>query len=224
MTDYYTPDGRQVLVEDLPDLSDAEQIEVMKIWFRERYEDPAERTPYESAEGGYIWIWGGPFDASEVLDEQFSDTVDQRLIESLVEDLGSECSMWAPTECDDDYITDIATISDYHANFLDGLKDIRKLAKTPVDDEATPCLFRLLYINVITALETFLSDAFTNTVLNDPDLLRRLIENTPDFKKRKLSLSEVYNTIDDAGRIARDYLGQIIWHHLARVKPLIVTS
>ncbi len=35
------------------------QLEVMETWFRQHFEDAAERTPYESAEGGYIWIWGG---------------------------------------------------------------------------------------------------------------------------------------------------------------------
>lgn len=37
-------------------LSPEEQMEYMEEWFRQRYEDPAQRTPYESAEGGYIWI------------------------------------------------------------------------------------------------------------------------------------------------------------------------
>src|SRR5213594_4178219 len=35
-----------------------EQYQVMERWFRARFEDPAQRTPHESSEGGYIWIWG----------------------------------------------------------------------------------------------------------------------------------------------------------------------
>ena len=34
------------------------------IW---NFEDPANETPYESSEGGYIYIWGGPYDALEQL-------------------------------------------------------------------------------------------------------------------------------------------------------------
>lgn len=220
-TRYCTSDGRSVLPQDLPRLSGEEQLDVMETWFRERYEDPAERTPYESAEGGYIWIWGGPYEADEVLGDEFGDKVSQETIDSLVEDLGSECSIWAPTSLLEDYdelFADIAGISDYHANFLDGLHDIRQLADSRVDSAA--CLFRLLYINVITILETYLSDAFTNTVLNDPGLLRKFIENAPNFQKEKINLSDIYRAVDNAEEKARNYLRQIIWHHLFRVRPM----
>ena len=224
MTCYYASDGESVLLEDLPGLGYREQLDVMKTWFRQHYEDPAERTPYESAEGGYIWIWGGPYETREVLGDEFGEIVSENLIDSLVQDLDSECFEWAPTESpgdyDADFISDIAASSDYHVNFLDGLKDIRHLAETHLDDETAPCLYRLLYSNVITAIETYLSDAFTNTVLNDAGLLRKLIENTPDFKKQKLVLSDIYNSVDNADKKARGFLRQVIWHDLARVKPM----
>ena len=167
---------------------------------------------------------GGPYEANEVLTDEFSDIVDQDLIDSLVDDMNSECLVWAPTErlddYDDDFIADIAAISDYHANFLEGLSDIRRLAETPVDDETAQCLFRLLYVNVVTVLETYLSDAFTNTVLNDSALLRKFIETTPDFKKQKLSLSDVFNAIDELDDTAKEYLREIVWHNIRRVKPM----
>jgi len=34
---------------------------MMADWFLANFENPAECTPYESAEGGYQWIWGGPY-------------------------------------------------------------------------------------------------------------------------------------------------------------------
>jgi hypothetical protein len=49
--------------DGIEDASKEDQMELMEEWFRKHFEDPAERTPYESAEGGYIYIWGGPFDA-----------------------------------------------------------------------------------------------------------------------------------------------------------------
>ena len=221
MTDYYTSDGDAVSPEDLPGLDPTEQLDVMETWFRTLYEDPAERTPYESAEGGYIWIWGGPYEANEVLGDEFGEVVDQDLIDSLVSDLDSECGVWAPTERPGDYDDDFPVdIADYYANFLDGLGDIRKLAETPVDAAAALCLFRLLYVNVVTVLETYLSDAFTTTVLNDDALLRKFIETTPDFKKRKLSLSDVFDAVDKAQDEAKEYLRGIVWHNLHRVKPM----
>jgi len=224
VTHYCTSNGRQVLPEELPELSEEEQVEIMKTWFRKRYEDPAHRTPYESAEGGYIWIWGGPHDADKVLGDEFGSIVREGLIGSLVRDLEGECVQWAPTayldEYDDDFLTDIAAISDYHANFLAGLEAVRELAETRVGGETRRCLFRLLYTNVITALEAFLSDAFSNTVLNNSGLLRRFIENTPDFARRKISLSDAFTAVDDAERTAKDHLRQIVWHRLDMVKRM----
>lgn len=36
----------------------------MVSWFQERYKDPANGVPFNSAEGGYQYVHGGPYDAS----------------------------------------------------------------------------------------------------------------------------------------------------------------
>ena len=224
MSEYHTADGQPIVPEHLPQLTDDEQFEVMERWFRERYEDPAERTPYDSEEGGYIWIWGGPYEANEVLGDEFGAIVNQGLIDSLVQSLESDCFEWAPTEDEDDYadeiFADIAAISDYHANFLSGIDDVGKLVEADVDGETAPCLFRLLYINVITLLETFLSDAFSNTVLSDTDLRRKLIENTPEFGEQKLSVSDIFKAVDNVDKMVQEHLSRIVWHNLARVSKM----
>jgi len=51
---YWTLDNPNGYSRDgLRDLGRDTQIDVMVTWFGQHYEDPAERTPYESAEGGY---------------------------------------------------------------------------------------------------------------------------------------------------------------------------
>lgn len=72
-------------------------------WFHANYEDPAVRTPYESREGGYQWIWGGPFDAREVLSDQYPEAADD-LIERAVTRIEQDgITDWAPTERPGDY-------------------------------------------------------------------------------------------------------------------------
>ena len=217
MTDYYTSDGLPVLVEDLPGLDRDTQIDVMEMWFRTRYEDPAQHTPYDSGEGGYIWIWGGPHEARDVLGGEFGELIDQEVIDSLADDLDSECLMWASTTRSDDY--DVTGV-DYHSNFVNALRNLRNLIDGPVEDYIASYLYGLLYVNVVTALETYLSDAFINTVLEDRKLLRRLIETAPEFKKTKLSVSEVFKKLDDIDETAKTHLGQIVWHNLARVERM----
>ncbi len=82
----------------------AEKRELMLQWFYENFEDPAERTPYESAEGGYQWIWGG---AREQLDGMFGDIVSESLIEEVAQEVERNgLTEWAPTPSRDDYDMD----------------------------------------------------------------------------------------------------------------------
>lgn len=82
----------------------AEKRELMIQWFSENFEDPAVRTPYESAEGGYQWIWGGPYEARDELYSMFGDLVSESLIEEVAEEVEREgLTDWAPVSSPDDY-------------------------------------------------------------------------------------------------------------------------
>ena len=45
-----------------------DEAQRMVAWFRARYEDPAENTPYDD---GYVYLCGGPYDAREELSNNF---------------------------------------------------------------------------------------------------------------------------------------------------------
>jgi hypothetical protein len=59
-------------------------------WFYEHYEDPAAHVPFDSSEGGYQYYAGGPFNAREVIDDQFSfvDEEDRAEAVDLIEPEG----------------------------------------------------------------------------------------------------------------------------------------
>lgn len=46
-------------------------VQEMVDWFYTHYEDPANGVPYESKEGGYQYIFGGPYDPQEELSDEF---------------------------------------------------------------------------------------------------------------------------------------------------------
>lgn len=69
-------------------------INEMKEWFLERYEDPAENCPYESKEGGYFYLHGGPYNAEEVLSTEFSDRYFDDEIQEAAEELETEHSVY----------------------------------------------------------------------------------------------------------------------------------
>jgi hypothetical protein len=57
----------------------------MLAWFLDRYEDPAESTPYDSVEGGYIYLGNGPYHADEVLTDEFPDATKASIAEATRE-------------------------------------------------------------------------------------------------------------------------------------------
>ena len=70
------------------------QLEIMRDWFFSIYEDPVENTPYVSSEGGYIYIHGGPYEASEELTGEFSGVVSDEIIDELASELDNISWVW----------------------------------------------------------------------------------------------------------------------------------
>jgi hypothetical protein len=208
----------------LEDASREQQLEAMEGWFRKHYEDPAEQTPYESKEGGYIWIWGGPHDAEEELRLEFEGTVPGDVIEELARDLTGENPEWAPIPDPADYdqglFEAVSSNAEARLTLDDALDTIHALLKVDVDAEVVEPHRRLLYANVIAAMETYLSDTFINRVLDDPELLQNYLDNEPKFVQQKVPYKDV---VREAGRVkaeARKELLDVVWHNIGKVKGL----
>ena len=89
----------------------------MRAWFHARYCDPAEETPYNGREGGYQYIYGGPFDPADILPERFSHIVDEKVIKDVIDEMNQEVGdQWAPMQCgrdlDGDEQTEISESED----------------------------------------------------------------------------------------------------------------
>ncbi|MCE4223631.1 hypothetical protein HCU64_07705 [Methylobacterium sp. C25] len=86
----------------------ARQTEAIVEWFGQNFEDPAHSTPYNSEEGGYLYIWGGPYDTSEEILDRFDGIASKGAIADAISELESEGSEWAPSQSriqpeEDDY-------------------------------------------------------------------------------------------------------------------------
>lgn len=78
------------------------RIDTLVEWFFERYEDPALRLPHVSAEGGYQWIHGGPYDARDVLSDNFSDEPED-ILEAAIDQIETDGTDWSPVPGPEDY-------------------------------------------------------------------------------------------------------------------------
>jgi hypothetical protein len=90
-------DYRLLMAEQVQELDEEGQLEYMEAWFRHFFEDPANETPHDSGEGGYQYIWGGPYDHREELQSEFEGVVSDELIERLAQTLDGYGHEWAPT-------------------------------------------------------------------------------------------------------------------------------
>lgn len=100
---YYSPDFPEGITRtEFRRLRREQKLEVMREWFGQHYEDPVHRTPYQTAEGGYQWIHGGPYYAQEELMGEFEGLASEKMINDLVEELEHECTEWtsAPDRAD----------------------------------------------------------------------------------------------------------------------------
>ncbi|NTV46086.1 MAG: hypothetical protein HGB11_06105 [Chlorobiales bacterium] len=186
------------------------QLIVMDNWFRMFFEKP-DGLPY-SDERGYCWMWGGPCFAQQELEKKFSSYVPHDVIKELVDKLNNECLEWSPVIQSETY-TDY-----YHYDFSRAIFDIEHLLETKIENSVSNCFYRLLFVNVITALETYLFYAFIKTVLSKPDLIRRVAES-PELKKEKDSPSDV--SMDKMVSRVETYLSdKVVWHNLKRVMPM----
>lgn len=82
----------------------ADAIEAMETWFFEQFEDPQVEMPRDSEEQSFIFPWGGPFEASDVLHVEFSHRFDEATIMAAVEHIERYGTVeWAPTSHGDFY-------------------------------------------------------------------------------------------------------------------------
>lgn len=79
-------------------LTKATLVRYLVDWFHYFFEDPANETPYNSREGGYLFIKGGPYNAEEELRDNFEDVVPEDALMAAVEEIQSDGLFdWAPS-------------------------------------------------------------------------------------------------------------------------------
>lgn len=223
---YTLKDGKRISSRTLRESVRDDQLEVMRRWFYSNYENPVESCPHDSAEGGYQYVYGGPYDAREQLDEEFGGVVDDEVIEELSGELDDVTPYWSSNsdtfEPDlDDYLFRSSAESFLHEEaFRQSASNIERLLEVKVEAADRQCMLRLLYVNVITILETYLSDKFISSVNADEKLLRKFVETTPEFKSHRLSLSEVFSARENIKQSAQRHLLDVVWHRLDKVEPM----
>lgn len=81
-------------------------------------------------------------------------------------------------------------------------------------------LYRMIYASTITAMETYLCDAFLHKTLNSEQLIEKLLLSMHEFKERKYSITEILDWKNNIRNKVSDYLLDLVWHNLPKIVNL----
>jgi hypothetical protein len=207
-----------------------QQYSAMHRWFKQNYCDPAEETPYNSEEGGYLYIYGGPYDAVEELESRFGGVVEFVMIEHLAKELTSDgIYEWAPLHWgyDDDYDerweleipgreTPINRLRDITERGLGLLEQVRQ------QPDALGLAMPLVLGSMISALEAFLWETMDYWVTKNEQVLQHVVMDHPKLRDRQLKLGDIYKRQAGLLNEVKGYLQHLVWHRWDEVRALFV--
>ncbi|MGV8990648.1 MAG: hypothetical protein ACOH1Q_04500 [Thiobacillus sp.] len=203
------------------------QVEAMRRWFYSHYEDPAIQTPYISSEGGYIFVWGGPYDPNDVIQDRFGSVVEYKVMEELIHDLWDEVGdEWASVDHEVDEYDDALSMlivdrTDPYRMLTDRLTQIKEVLTVTGTPQAIQLTTQLAHGAAITALESYLWDTVGYWVANDSETLRSFVATNKDFQAQNLKLANIFERLDGIKAEVETYLRDLVWHRLDKVKPMV---
>ncbi len=204
-----------------------DQITAIREWFTDRYCDPANETPYNGREGGYLYIHGGPYSPNDELNERFSRCVPEDVICEVVQELESEVGdAWAPISWHDEndfYDYDDLIASRHMPNHLYELRiqEIKQASHiSPFLNTSDQIIKQMSFCMIITSLEAYLADIVIYWAKKDDWVLFRIashICNPKDFK-----ITDVFQDIEKFKKDVMEILIEnTVWHRLDKLKPAI---
>jgi len=112
--------------------------------------------------------------------------------------------------------------AEYLLIFQKTMNALRRMAKHGFPDNLNlkQPLYRMLHSSTVTALETYLSDAFCLTVLNSSELIEKLVLSAPEFRDRKYALTDVISWHKNTRQRVTEYFQGIVWHNLPKVREM----
>ena len=145
--------------------------------------------------------------------------------ESLLIYEGGDVVIWLdpddPGDIDEDQLDAILSNTEFYHTFSTEMSSLRVLNNIDIpDSNAQKTIRRQIYIGAITCLETYLSDAFMNTVSSSRKYIRSFFHSFKDFKEQKFGMNELFAKSEQAEEIAKKTMLEVIYHNLPKVKNM----
>jgi len=204
-----------------------EQLIAMRAWFLARHCDPANETPYDGHEGGYVFIHGGPYDPADVIPGRFDGIVDDDIIQEVVDEMHAEHGdQWAPVhygppdEYDDDYGVFVEERNEPFRKLCDRLEQSLEVLNLEGDTLARLLAQKFVFVSVITAFESFLWETVVYWVDHNEAAVTNIVTRIEAFKNRPMKLGEIFQKYASLKDDIKGHLQNLVWHNWRSVKPL----
>ncbi|EEZ3329219.1 hypothetical protein D1O90_005417, partial [Escherichia coli] len=112
-----------------------------------------------------------------------------------------------------EYHKDFTTFYEVFATSLNDTRSLLSLA------EENKTLARLLYANVITAMETYLSDTFKKQVINREAIKRRFVQSNDAFKE-KITIQDIFRRMETLSEEIVQVIDQMSFHNIQKTSAL----
>lgn len=215
--------------------SNDDKLELMREWFFDNYADPID-LPYNGREGGYQYIHGGPYDASDVLFSTFSGYIEDRFIQDLVDDLNAQSYEWGANPDNSDWYYDqfddiinpddagVDLLAKALESFNESISHIKDMLEIPIKPEKERYLLGMLQVNTITAMETYLYEAFISSLEIEQKFMFNFLSNSKEYQRETMPLSRLFDSPADTEshislvkKRVKASLVDKLWHNLEGV-------
>jgi hypothetical protein len=158
------------------------------------------------------------------LEQEFGGVISAKLIKEIAEELSGVSLEWSGKPEYDDYDDTLLSATESNRDtlqtFTESLATVLALLALETPSALAPAQHRLLFADIIAALETFLCDTVMNAVLRDEDLLERFVEANPDFAKQQVPFNLVLKEAANVRERVKVYLLDVVWHNLSKVSAI----
>ena len=121
-------------------------------------------------------------------------------------------------------------IADYIEKINDGnsafevyqysIRKIKDLLKMEISEpELQQYFYQMIYANVITAMESYLSKNIISLVLNDENIFWKFVKNF-DWNNEKIKIEDIKDTYDIMNIKVQTKLAEVLYHNLPKVRAI----
>ena len=110
----------------------------------------------------------------------------------------------------------------FDATHADVIKVMEKIDS--LDEDMKFYLYKLLYANLITSMEAYLSDTLIKYVTESEVYLRKFTETYKPFKNQTFTTDKIFTRMYHIRDIVKEELRKLMYHDLPKIKPIFMDS